>query len=74
MKKSLIVLLLGLAGCALRPTWHWEKPGASQEQYSADLNHCKGVSSPSADGMVTGEMVRRMHSCMEAHGWRKVGN
>jgi hypothetical protein len=73
MKKNLVILLLGLAGCALRPSWHWEKPGASEEQYTSDLNHCKGVSYPGADGMVTGEMVRRMHACMEAHGWHKVG-
>lgn len=74
MNKTVAMFLLSLAGCALRPTWHWEKPGAGEEQYRADLNHCKGVSYPGADGMVTGEMLRRMHACMEAHGWRKAGN
>lgn len=59
-----------LAGCA---TWHWEKAGASDDQYRFDLNRCKGMSYPlGGDGMVTKEMVRRMESCMEAHGWHKA--
>lgn len=74
MKKCPIAALLMLAGCSLQPTWHWEKPGASQEQYTADLNRCKASSYSGTDGMVTKEMVRRMHSCMEAHGWRKAEN
>jgi len=74
MKKTLAILTLGLAACALRPAWHWEKPGASEAQYTTELNQCKGATYSGTDGMVTTEMVRRMHNCMEAKGWRKVGN
>lgn len=74
MKKSAVVLLLGAAGCALRPTWHWEKPGASEEQYTAEVNQCKAATYSGTDGMVTTQMVRRMQACMEAKGWRKAGN
>ena len=64
-----------LAGCALRPAWHWDKPGAVTGEYDADLKFCKTQTYAWAtDGMVTGESVRRMHACMEARGWRKVEN
>lgn len=74
MKKSLAALLVAAAGCALVPSWHWEKPGASQDEYDADLIHCKAASYSGTSGMVTQEMVRRMHYCMEALGWRKAEN
>lgn len=74
MKNGLIVLLLALAGCALRPNWHWEKPGASDEQYTAEVNQCKAATYSGTDVMIGTEMVRRMHACMEAKGWRKVAN
>ena len=62
-------------GCALRPGWHWAKPGAVDGEYDADLTFCKAQTYAWAtDGMVTGESVRRMHACMEARGWRKVEN
>lgn len=65
-------LLLVLAGCALRPAWHWEKPGASEAQYERETIQCKSATYSGTDGMVTQEMVRRMHACLEAKGWRKV--
>lgn len=72
MKCLFLAIPLGLAACT---TLHWEKPGASEDQYRTDLNYCKGVSYPvGSDGMVTKEMVRRMEGCMEAHGWRKTNN
>lgn len=74
MNKAIALLLLSVAACALRPTWHWEKPGATDEQYTSDLNHCKGISYSGTDGMVTKEMLRRMEACMEAKGWRKASN
>ena len=64
----------GVAGCALKPTWHWEKPGASDQEYSFDLNQCKTATYPDTSGMVTNEDVRRMFACMEAKGWSKVAN
>lgn len=71
-KWGLLFLGILLAGCA---TWHWEKDGASEEQYRSDMNHCKGVSYPlGSDGMVTKEMLRRMENCMAAHGWHKAPN
>lgn len=77
MKKKLapiLVLILPLAACALRPAWHWEKAGASPEDYKTDLNYCKSVSYPGADGNVNGEMVRRMQLCMQAHGWHRAAD
>lgn len=66
--KYLSVLLLLLTGCA---SWHWEKAGGN---YAQDEKFCKQQTYTGTDGMVTKEMVRRMHGCMEAKGWRKVAN
>lgn len=67
-------IFAGVSGCALKPTWHWEKPGASDQQYSFDLNQCKTATYPDNTGMVTNEAVRRMFACMEAKGWSRVEN
>jgi len=67
-------IFAGVTGCALKPTWHWEKPGASDQEYSFDLNQCKTATYPDTSGMVTNEAVRRMFACMEAKGWSKVAN
>jgi hypothetical protein len=67
-------IFAGVTGCALKPTWHWEKPGASDQEYSFDLNQCKTANYPDTSGMVTNEAVRRMFACMEAKGWSKVAN
>jgi hypothetical protein len=69
-----IVLLAGLAGCALFPAWHWEKDGAASGEYERDVTFCKQRIYPGVDGLVTNESVRLMHGCMEAKGWRKVQN
>jgi hypothetical protein len=66
--------LLMIAGCALKPSWHWEKAGASEQDYSTDLNQCKFATYPDTMGMVTNESVRRMFACMEGKGWSKVAN
>jgi hypothetical protein len=71
----LATAFVALAGCALRPAWHWDKPGAVAGEYDADVKFCKAQTYAWAtDGMVTGESVRRMHACMEGRGWRKVEN
>jgi hypothetical protein len=67
-------LVLVLSGCALRPTWHWERPGASDEEYLFDVNQCKAAVYKDASGIVTQESVRWMQTCMERKGWRKVEN
>ena len=76
MKQRLTFLLFiaALAGCALKPSWHWEKHGASDEEYSFDLNQCKAATYTDASGIVTNESVRRMFACMERKGWSKVPN
>ncbi len=74
MKRLSPLLLLLVGGCLLRPTWHWEKAGAGDDQYRSELNQCKALTYPGADGMVTNESIRRMHLCMESRGWRRVEN
>lgn len=69
-----VCLAIVLASCALRPTWHWERPGASDEEYSFELNQCKAAVYTDASGYVTQETVRRMQMCMERKGWRRVEN
>lgn len=71
--KSLLMLIaaLTLAGCALWPGWHWEKPGGD---YGNDERYCKLQAYSGADGMVTQANVRVMHRCLEERGWRKVAN
>ncbi len=75
MKRRIAILFLAsLAGCALKPTWHWEKRGASDQEYSFDLNQCKAATYSDASGVVTNESVRRMFACMERKGWSRVEN
>mgnify|MGYP001389479027 FL=1 len=69
--KFALILVLSLTGCALWPTWHWEKPGGD---YSEDEKYCKLQAYSGADGAVTKANVRIMHSCLEGRGWRKVPN
>lgn len=72
-EKTIPLLFLAiLAGCALGPRWHWERPGASPEDYDVDEKFCKVQSYSGTDGMVTKASVRRMHACLEARGWRKA--
>ena len=66
--------LLTMAGCALKPAWHWEKSGATDGDYTTDLNQCKFATYPDTTGTVTNECVRRMFACMEGKGWSKVAN
>ena len=76
MKRRVAFLLFPviLTGCTLKPTWHWEKSGASDQEYSFDLNQCKAATYSDASGFVTNESVRRMFSCMERKGWSRVEN
>lgn len=68
----LCIVLLAPGACALRQSWHWEKAGASNELYEFDLQQCKAKTYAGSSGAVTNETVRRMFSCMESRGWRKV--
>jgi len=70
--RFLVILLLSLTGCALFPNWHWEKRGATDGDYALDERDCKVQSYSGTDGTVTKASVRRMHTCLEARGWRKV--
>ena len=67
-------LCLPLAGCALFPSWHWARPGASDGDYATDEAQCKAKTYSGTDGMVTNASVRRIHACMEAKGWVKTAN
>ncbi len=69
-----VCIILVMSACALFPGWHWEKHGATDGEYDADIKYCKLQIYPGVDGMVTKESVRRMQACMEARGWRKVDN
>lgn len=69
-----LALALPLAACALFPSWHWARHGASDADYATDEAQCKAKTYSGTDGMVTNASVRRMHACMEAKGWVKVPN
>ena len=64
-------LVQALAACALFPSWHWARPGATQADYVFDETQCKAQTYSGTDGMVTNVSVRRMHACMQARGWHK---
>ena len=67
--------ILPLAGCPLFGSdWHWHKGNSSDADYQADLRFCKTQTDQAIDGMATNASVRRIHACMENHGWRKVAN
>ena len=73
--QGLIVLVfLGAAGCAMRPSWHWERGGATEEQLVWDQNQCKAKVYAGSSGAVTNESVRHMFACMEGKGWVKKEN
>ena len=69
-----VILLTGTAGCALRPSWHWEKPGADEQDLTWDQNQCKAKTYSGTDGGVTNASVRRMFACMEGKGWSRRNN
>jgi hypothetical protein len=71
---ALLLALFMLTGCSLlRPGPEWQKPGATDADYEADLKRCKVmVYSFNIDGYVTKASVRRMHECMAAQGWRRA--
>lgn len=69
--KLLMIAFIGLAGCS---SWHWEKRGALDGDYTRDEIFCKQQVYTTADGVVTNASVRRMHACMQAKGWQKVDN
>ena len=72
--RALLVTVAGLmiSACSLfSPRWHWEKAGGDYEQ---DERICKAQAYSGTDGMVTNASVRKMHTCMEYRGWRKVEN
>lgn len=74
-RMILCVGALALAtGCSIFPSWHWERPGASDADYKFDETECKGRAYSGTDGAVTQESVRRMQACMLAKGWRKTPN
>lgn len=69
-----LVVFLPLSACALFPSWHWAKTGASDADYTADETQCKARVYSGTDGVVTNASVRRMHACMEGKGWIKQPN
>lgn len=73
LKRGLPVLIGAvLSACALFPSWHWEKNGASDADYKNDEILCKARVYSGTDGVVTQGSVRRMHDCLTARGWRKA--
>jgi hypothetical protein len=70
----LAAICLVTHGCAIWPAWHWERPGASDDELSWDQSQCKAKVYPGSAGAVTNETVRRMFACMEGRGWSKVEN
>lgn len=70
----IVIIGLSMAGCALRPSWHWARPGAGEEELSWDQNQCKAKVYAGSSGNVTNETVRRMFACMEGKGWSRVEN
>jgi hypothetical protein len=73
-RMMLMAVLVLVAGCALRPDWHWERAGASGDDLDRDVRLCKQAVYSGTDGNVNNASVRRMHNCMEARGWRKQDN
>lgn len=74
MKRTLLPLAALLSGCTLMSSWHWEKDGAGDAEYAADLRHCKSQTEQPLDGAVTTASVRRLQQCLAQRGWRKVDN
>lgn len=72
-KTTLIAILAAttLAACASPfSSWRWEKPDGD---YDTDVAACKTASYADSNGALpTNASVRRMQSCMEGKGWKKV--
>lgn len=69
--KLLMLMFMGLTACS---SWHWEKRGALDGEYTRDEIFCKQQVYTTADGVVTNATVRSMHACLMARGWQKVKN
>lgn len=71
--RYLIVLLM-LAGCAqTQKRSHWEKPGATEQEFNADMGQCRAQAF-SVPGAVQNLMQVAIvqNSCMQGRGWYLV--
>lgn len=72
--RCLFVLLL-LAGCATEPAkqTYWEKPGATEKDFHADMGFCRAqaFSTPGAMGNLLQAAIIQS-SCMQGRGWYTV--
>lgn len=67
MKRAALALALALTGCNTAPVW--EKPGASDAEFRADLGDCQSqVIASGARGI---QMAMAHRACMHSRGWRE---
>jgi hypothetical protein len=70
-----LIFALLLSGCAMAPTkkTYWEKPGATQADFNADIGFCRAqaFSVPGAlNNLAQAAIVQS--SCMQGKGWYLV--
>jgi hypothetical protein len=74
MRGTAVLLALCLVGCATKQTQtYWEKPGASQQDFQADMGQCRAqaFSVPGAmNNLVQVAIVQ--NTCMQGKGWYLV--
>lgn len=59
------IVLVTLTGCAT----HWEKPGATNGDFTQDRYACERDAAPLQDSVLRSRM---MGNCLSAKGWQKV--
>jgi|JI10StandDraft_1071094.scaffolds.fasta_scaffold137544_2 hypothetical protein len=79
MRKIALALALASAallqvGCAANKGSHWEKQGASQNEFNMDSGQCRAQALSGTGGMVSVGTVMIMDSCMQGKGWYRVAN
>lgn len=79
MKLSLVLVALVLTGCAIEPVtsksdFHFEKPGANDQDFKVDIGQCKAQALAGTNGVLHGGTVMIAEACLQGKGWNKVPN
>jgi hypothetical protein len=67
-----VIATLALLGCATDGDWHWERQGASSQEFHMDSGQCRAQAMSLYGPPIQKAIV--FTSCMEGKGWYRVAN
>lgn len=71
---TIAAMALLVASCATDKGWHWQRAGATQQQFNMDDGQCRAQAYAGTGGYINIGTAMILHSCMEGKGWQKVAN